>query len=153
MEGFELERMTFDAQWDLAGYAGFSPHLDAMVVAFRGTDSHSYSNWAENMRYWRTDLHLPYPGAEGALVHTGKVINTQFSPHMRTGSICKLACTFCDKRLVAYIFVDSFKLIKLLSPSKAAKATRLSRQSLKRNACVKTSTSLAFALQGIPPAD
>ena len=71
MEGFELERLTFDQQWDLAGYAGFSPHLDAMVVAFRGTDSHSISNWAENMRYWRTDLHLPYPGAEGALVHTG----------------------------------------------------------------------------------
>ena len=41
------------------------------VVAFRGTDSHSWYNWAENMRFWRSDFGLPFPGAEGALVHSG----------------------------------------------------------------------------------
>ena len=41
------------------------------MVAFRGTDSHSWYNWAENMRFWRSDIGLPYPGAEGALVHSG----------------------------------------------------------------------------------
>ena len=61
----------FDLGWDLFGYAGYSPALAAMVIAFRGTDSHSLYNWAENMRYWRTDLHVPFPGSENALVHTG----------------------------------------------------------------------------------
>jgi len=69
--GFVPEAVVFDLGWDLFGYAGYSPALAAMVIAFRGTDSHSLYNWAENMRYWRTDLHVPYPDAEGALVHTG----------------------------------------------------------------------------------
>ena len=42
-----------------------------MIVAFRGTDSHSIYNWVENMHYWRTDFSVPYPGATGAAVHTG----------------------------------------------------------------------------------
>lgn len=42
------------------------------VVAFRGTDSHSWYNWAENMKFWRSDFGLPFPGAEGALVHSGE---------------------------------------------------------------------------------
>ena len=47
------------------------------MVAFRGTDSHSWYNWAENMRFWRSDFGLPFPGAEGALVHSGAVCNQQ----------------------------------------------------------------------------
>lgn len=39
----------------------------------RGTDSHSIYNWAENMRYWSTDFDVPFPGSEGAKVHTGLV--------------------------------------------------------------------------------
>ena len=31
-------------------------------------------NWAENMRAWRLDMHLPYPGAAGALVHSGALV-------------------------------------------------------------------------------
>ena len=38
----------------------------------RGTDSHSIYNWAENMRYWSTDFDVPFPGSDGAKVHTGK---------------------------------------------------------------------------------
>ena len=63
--------MVYDLRWDLFAYAGFSEALDAMVVAFRGTDSHSWYNWIENMRYWRTEFQIPYPDAKGALVHTG----------------------------------------------------------------------------------
>lgn len=63
--------MVYDPGWDLVGFAGFSNKLNAMLISFRGTDSHSIYNWAENMRYWRTDLQLPLPDAEGALVHTG----------------------------------------------------------------------------------
>lgn len=63
----------YDSNWDLVGFAGFSRKLDGMVISFRGTDSHSIYNWAENMRYWRTDLQLPLPDADGALVHTGEL--------------------------------------------------------------------------------
>ncbi len=31
----------------------------------------------------------------------------QSSSHMRPDAFCKLACKFCDKRLTAYIFIDS----------------------------------------------
>ena len=68
---FQVERTVYDEGWDLFGYAGWSPRLRAMVVAFRGTDSHSIYNWAENMRYWRTDFKVPFPGADGSKVHTG----------------------------------------------------------------------------------
>ena len=72
--GFVPEVVVFDLGWDLFGFAGYSPALAAMVVAFRGTDSHSLYNWAENMRYWRTDLDVPFPGSENAMVHTGATV-------------------------------------------------------------------------------
>lgn len=71
--GFEVERIVYDESWDLFGYAGWSPRLQAMVVSFRGTDSHSIYNWAENMRYWRTDFKVPFPGSDGSKVHTGEI--------------------------------------------------------------------------------
>ena len=67
----------YDITWDLFAFAGYSTASEfnggAIVVAFRGTDSHSLYNWVENMRYWKTDYDIPYPGSEGALVHTGTV--------------------------------------------------------------------------------
>ncbi|EFN56954.1 hypothetical protein CHLNCDRAFT_143513 [Chlorella variabilis] len=70
--GFTPEAVVFDELWDLQGYVGYSAPLDAIVVAFRGTDSHSIYNWVQNMRTWRTDLALGYPGAPPhALVHGG----------------------------------------------------------------------------------
>ncbi len=46
---------------------------DIAMDCTRGTDSHSIYNWAENMRYWSTDFDVPFPGSEGAKVHTGLV--------------------------------------------------------------------------------
>lgn len=69
---FELERVIFDPIWDLLGFVGWSHDLDGIVISFRGTDSHSYYNWVENMRTWRTDLSLSYRGMPSqALVHGG----------------------------------------------------------------------------------
>jgi hypothetical protein len=67
----DIVAVVRDEVWDLAAYAGYSHALAAPVLVFRGTDSRSVGNWAENMRYWRTDLPLPVPGAAGAMVHTG----------------------------------------------------------------------------------
>lgn len=61
----------FDPVWDLLAYLGYSPTLNANVIAFRGTDSSSWSNWVENMRYWRTDRLYPVPNAPSAKIHSG----------------------------------------------------------------------------------
>lgn len=63
--------VVFDPVWDLKAYAGYSRTLGAKMIVFRGTDSHSLYNWVENMRYWRTDVSVPFPNATGVLVHTG----------------------------------------------------------------------------------
>lgn len=75
LRNFRLTTTVYDITWDLFAFAGYSTASElgggAIVVAFRGTDSHSLYNWVENMRYWKTDYDIPYPGSEGALVHTG----------------------------------------------------------------------------------
>ena len=75
LSNFRLATTVYDITWDLFAFAGYSTASElgggAIVVAFRGTDSHSLYNWVENMRYWKTDYDIPYPGSEGALVHTG----------------------------------------------------------------------------------
>lgn len=38
-------QVVFDDAWDLQGYVGWSEPLQAIVIAFRGTDSHSIYNW------------------------------------------------------------------------------------------------------------
>jgi hypothetical protein len=40
-----MMQVVFDSAWDLLGFVGYSEPLDAIVVAFRGTDSHSIYNW------------------------------------------------------------------------------------------------------------
>ena len=71
-DGFVLERAIFDPLWDLQGFVGWSDDLDGIIVSFRGTDSHSYYNWVENMKTWRTDLSLSYEAMPPqALVHGG----------------------------------------------------------------------------------
>jgi hypothetical protein len=41
---------VFDAAWDVLGYMGYLPSLDAIVVAFRGTDSGNLGNWMNNLK-------------------------------------------------------------------------------------------------------
>ncbi|GBF94141.1 alpha beta-hydrolase [Raphidocelis subcapitata] len=73
--GFIPRVVHFDAAWDLSGFAGYLPSLDAKVVVFRGTDSSSLTNWAENMRAWRTDAAYPMPGAPRAMrIHSGFMV-------------------------------------------------------------------------------
>ncbi|KAI8463898.1 MAG: Alpha/Beta hydrolase protein [Monoraphidium minutum] len=70
--GFVTTLSHFDAAWDLSGYAGYLPAWGAKVMAFRGTDSASLANWAENMRAWRTDAVYPEPGAPASMrIHSG----------------------------------------------------------------------------------
>lgn len=75
VSGFQPHLVHFDEAWDLLAYVGYWPALNAKVVVFRGTDSSSWYNWAENMRAWRTDTTYPVPGAPSALrIHSGFLI-------------------------------------------------------------------------------
>jgi hypothetical protein len=40
-----VHRAVYDELWNLQAYIGYSESLGAVVVSFRGTDSHSLSNW------------------------------------------------------------------------------------------------------------
>ena len=86
MAGMELGRTIYDEGWDLFGYTGYAPEMDAIIVAFKGTDSHSIYNWAENMHYWKTEYQVPYPGSEGASVHTGGPSFFLMSPEKKNDS-------------------------------------------------------------------
>lgn len=73
--GFQTHIVHFDEAWDLLAYVGYWPATNAKVVVFRGTDSSSWYNWAENMRAWRTDTTYPVPGAPKALrIHSGFLV-------------------------------------------------------------------------------
>lgn len=75
LPGFQPHLVHFDESWDLMAYVGYWPAMSAKVVVFRGTDSSSWYNWAENMRAWRTDASYPVPGAPTALrIHSGFLI-------------------------------------------------------------------------------
>jgi hypothetical protein len=49
----------------------FSRSQLVAYISLHFSDACCRYNWAENMRAWRLDMHLPYPGAAGALVHSG----------------------------------------------------------------------------------
>lgn len=64
-------QVIFDLQWDLVGYVGYYKTLNAIVLAFRGTDSSNWGNWINNLKTWRQDKLYPIPEAPHALVHAG----------------------------------------------------------------------------------
>ncbi|THG03605.1 hypothetical protein TEA_006950 [Camellia sinensis var. sinensis] len=51
------------------GFVGMAKDLNAIVIAFRGTQERSLQNWIEDL-YWK-QLDLNYPGMPDAMVHHG----------------------------------------------------------------------------------
>ncbi|XP_052190741.1 lipase-like isoform X2 [Diospyros lotus] len=68
-EGFEIIELIVDVQHCLQGFVGVAKDLNAIVIAFRGTQEHSIQNWIEDL-YWK-QLDLNYPGMPDAMVHHG----------------------------------------------------------------------------------
>lgn len=68
-EGFEVIELIVDVQHCLQGFVGVAKDLNAIVIAFRGTNEHSIQNWIEDL-YWK-QLDLNYPGMPDAMVHHG----------------------------------------------------------------------------------
>ncbi|KAB1214045.1 Lipase [Morella rubra] len=68
-KGFEIIELVVDIQHCLQGFVGVAKDLNAIVIAFRGTQEHSIMNWIEDL-YWK-QLDLNYPGMVDAMVHHG----------------------------------------------------------------------------------
>lgn len=68
-EGFEMIELIVDVQRCLQAFVGVAKDLNAIVIAFRGTQEHSIMNWIEDL-YWK-QLDFNYPGMPDAKVHHG----------------------------------------------------------------------------------
>ncbi|KAL8524950.1 hypothetical protein ACS0TY_014538 [Phlomoides rotata] len=68
-EGFEMIELIVDVKRCLQGFVGFANDLNAIVIAFRGTQEKSIQNWVEDL-FWK-QLDIDYPGCDGAMVHHG----------------------------------------------------------------------------------
>ncbi|XP_074307139.1 lipase-like [Silene latifolia] len=68
-KGFEIIELIVDVQHCLQAYVGIAQNLNAVIVAFRGTQEHSIQNWVEDL-YWK-QLDLNYPDMSDAMVHHG----------------------------------------------------------------------------------
>ncbi|CAL5413196.1 unnamed protein product [Camellia sinensis] len=68
-QGFEVIDIIFDVKHCLQGFVGMAKDLNAIVIAFRGTQERSLQNWIEDL-YWK-QLDLNYPGMPDAMVHHG----------------------------------------------------------------------------------
>ncbi|KAE8821818.1 Lipase [Hordeum vulgare] len=68
-EGFEVIELIIDVKNCLEAYVGFASDMNAVVVAFRGTQENSIQNWIEDL-FWK-QLDFDYPGMSEAKVHSG----------------------------------------------------------------------------------
>ncbi|RVW55699.1 Lipase [Vitis vinifera] len=68
-QGFEIIELVVDIQHCLQAFVGVAQDLNAVIIAFRGTQEHSIQNWVEDL-YWK-QLDLNYPGMPDAMVHHG----------------------------------------------------------------------------------
>lgn len=66
---FEMIELIVDVQSCLQAFVGVAKDLDAVVIAFRGTQENSIQNWIEDL-YWK-QLDIDYPGISDAMVHHG----------------------------------------------------------------------------------
>ncbi|URD78836.1 Lipase (class 3) [Musa troglodytarum] len=68
-EGFEVVELIVDVENCLQAYVGVAHDLNAIIVAFRGTQEHSIRNWIQDL-FWK-QLDLNYPDMPDAMVHHG----------------------------------------------------------------------------------
>ncbi|CAH1415038.1 unnamed protein product [Lactuca virosa] len=67
--GFEVLELIVDVENCLQAFVGVADDLDAIVIAFRGTQETSIQNWIEDL-FWK-QLDFEYPGCTDGKVHHG----------------------------------------------------------------------------------
>lgn len=83
-EGFEIIELIVDVQHCLQAYVGVAKDLNAIIIAFRGTQENSIQNWIEDL-FWK-QLDLQYPDMPDAMVHHG-FYNAYHNTTLRPGVI------------------------------------------------------------------
>jgi len=68
-KGFKVIEVIVDVENCLQAFVGVAPDPQSVIVAFRGTQEHSISNWIEDL-FWK-QLDVTYPGMPDAMVHHG----------------------------------------------------------------------------------
>ncbi|VAH91979.1 unnamed protein product [Triticum turgidum subsp. durum] len=68
-KGFEMIEIIVDVEKCLQAFVGVAPDPRSIIIAFRGTQEHSASNWIEDL-FWK-QLDVTYPGMPDAMVHHG----------------------------------------------------------------------------------
>ncbi|XP_039019663.1 lipase ZK262.3-like [Hibiscus syriacus] len=68
-KGFEVVELVVDVQNCLQGFVGVAKDINAIIIAFRGTQDNSIQNWVKDL-FWK-QLDLNYPGMPNAMVHHG----------------------------------------------------------------------------------
>ncbi|KAG8090270.1 hypothetical protein GUJ93_ZPchr0011g27208 [Zizania palustris] len=68
-KGFEMIEIIVDVENCLQAFVGVAPDPQSIIIAFRGTQEHSVSNWIEDL-FWK-QLDVTYPGMPEAMVHHG----------------------------------------------------------------------------------
>ncbi|CAO2149992.1 unnamed protein product [Urochloa humidicola] len=68
-KGFEVIEVIVDVENCLQAFVGVAPDPHSIIIAFRGTQEHSVSNWIEDL-FWK-QLDVTYPGMPDAMVHHG----------------------------------------------------------------------------------
>ncbi|KAB8116024.1 hypothetical protein EE612_056949 [Oryza sativa] len=68
-KGFEMIEIIVDVENCLQAFVGIAPDPQSIIIAFRGTQEHSVSNWIEDL-FWK-QLDVGYPGMPDAMVHHG----------------------------------------------------------------------------------
>ncbi|XP_076902757.1 lipase-like [Bidens hawaiensis] len=83
-KGFEVVELIVDVQNCLQAFVGVADDLDAIVIAFRGTQETSIQNWIEDL-FWK-QLDFEYPGCIDGKVHHG-FFNAYNNTVVRSGII------------------------------------------------------------------
>ncbi|KAL0823723.1 hypothetical protein Bca101_047400 [Brassica carinata] len=68
-KGFQVIEIIVDIEYCLQAYVGVAKDLNAIIIAFRGTQEHSIQNWISDL-FWK-QLDLNYPDMPDAMVHHG----------------------------------------------------------------------------------
>ncbi|WOH08411.1 hypothetical protein DCAR_0727851 [Daucus carota subsp. sativus] len=68
-KGFEMIELIVDVEHCLQAFVGVAKDLNAIVIAFRGTQENSIQNWIADL-YWK-QLDCNYPDVSDAMVHHG----------------------------------------------------------------------------------
>ncbi|KAM0908175.1 hypothetical protein ACQ4PT_015624 [Festuca glaucescens] len=99
-QGFEMIELIIDVQNCLEAYIGFASDMNAIVVAFRGTQENSIQNWIEDL-FWK-QLDFDYPGMAEAKVSMAKV-------YVNYGLKDVTLLTFGQPRIGNAVFASHFK--------------------------------------------